>query len=83
MNYAEAKARKHTLDKAAKETGQHLSFFPSGFCGITPPSVKESTEYKAAKMAYKIASDRLRAFNALFFKQYKAEIKADRLRAGG
>ena len=78
MTYPEAKAIAEALWADVKSTGAILQGFPKGRMGLTPDDVKASAEFQAAKRAYDVAFKRLRDFNGVFTKTFKAEIRAER-----
>lgn len=79
--YESAKARKSELEAESARTSGILNTFPKGGpMGLTPDSVKNSSEYKAAKVAYDKAASALRAYNTTFLSQFAKEYKADRRR---
>ncbi len=50
----------------------------SGHCGITPDVIKYSPEFVALKRQLDKAWHDLRAYNAVFSKEFRKEIRADR-----
>ena len=75
-SFESAKKQAELLNHAVDITTAVLKAFPTGAMGLTPDDVKASDTYKAAKKSFDTAFARLRAFNAVFVKQYKKELAA-------
>lgn len=81
MTYATAKAAREALQEQTRIAGDRLKAIPgvgSGPMGLTPDHVKNSPDYKDARLTYDRAFEAERRYNALFVKMYKREIQADR-----
>jgi hypothetical protein len=84
MDYATAKAHSEKLyaeSVAASRALEALSG-PKGRMGLTPDSVKATSEWKAAKHASDAAFAALRKFNATFVRRFAKEIARDRRERG-
>lgn len=81
MTFQEAKERKIHLESAccvADIALKSIDGVGTGAMGLTPDSVRNSPEYKAAREAFSQSFARLRAFNAFFVKAFKTELKEER-----
>lgn len=81
MTFKEAKEHKTHLESvcyAADIALKSIDGVGTGAMGLTPDSVKNSPEYKAAREAFSQSFARLRAFNEFFIKAFKTELKEER-----
>ena len=81
MNFQEAKAYKAQLESLLDFADKRLKAFDSygkSAMGMTPDHVKVMPEWKEAKMAFDIAFQNLRNFNAKYTKVFKKEIQEER-----
>lgn len=78
MNYIEAKQIADRLNAESSALGAVLESFPRNAVGLVSDEVRVTPEYQQAKAAFDRSFARLRAFNAVFVKQYKRERAADR-----
>ena len=81
MNFQEAKAYKAQLENLLDFADKRLKAFDSygkSPMGLTPDHVKAMPEWKEAKMAFEIAFQNLRNFNAKYTKAFKKEIQEER-----
>lgn len=81
MEYIIAKQTAAQLDKEYSEASAALKSIPginSGAMGLTPEHVRITVEYKVAHNKYKHAFEALRNFNAIYCKQYRKELAAER-----
>src|SRR4051812_48645006 len=78
--YIAKQARQNIQDRldAASKTLKAIPEVGSGPMGLTPDHVRLRPEYRAAKQAYEMVWAELRAFNAVFVKQFKKEIAGER-----
>jgi hypothetical protein len=73
MSEAEQALKFVTVDVA-----QRLGVPERGPTGLTPDTVKEAPEWRAAKARVDKAFARLRSFNATFVKRFAKELRAER-----
>lgn len=76
-----AKQTAALLDAHYSAACKNLSAIPgisSGPMGLTPDNVKARPDYRIAKAAFDKAFAKMRAFNAVYVKQYKKELAAER-----
>lgn len=78
MNYAVAKELKACAESRVQAAGMALKKFSRLPNSLTPDHVKTSQDYRQSKTEFNLAFSELRAFNGIFLKRFKAEIKADR-----
>jgi len=81
MCYEVAKEMQSVLIAHHREASAALRAVPgisSGSMGLTPDAVKASPAYREAREDYHACHEALGRFNRWFFKQYKAEIRAER-----
>lgn len=60
---SEASTTPARLENAVTQASAKLKAFPRGATGLTPDSVKGTTEYQSAKREYALAFKRLQDFN--------------------
>ena len=81
MNFQEAKAYKAQLENLLDFADNRLKSFDSygkSAMGLTPDHVKSMPEWQEAKMAFELAFQNLRNFNAKYNKAFKKEIQEER-----
>ena len=80
MNYQEAKEKSNELEKIYADAKIQLKMISGvkSSIGLTSDSVKQSEPYKIAKANLDTAFRNIQAFNVLFVKQFKAEIRAEK-----
>ena len=80
MNYQEAKEKSNELEKIYADAKVQLKMISGvkSSIGLTSDSVKQSEPYKIANAALYRALRNIQAFNVLFVKQFKAEIRAEK-----
>lgn len=81
MEYTIAKQISAQMDADYSAACKALGTIPgvgSGPMGLTPDDVLATPEYKAARTAMNKAFAQLRAFNAVYVKQFKKELAAER-----
>ena len=57
-------SERERLELDVQRASQALKRFPKGPMGLTPAHVKASPGWRAAREAYRVAFERLRAYNA-------------------
>ena len=77
MTYQDAKAEQDVLYAAMEAAAKPLKAYPKTEIGLTPDHAK-TDQWRADRMAYRIAFNRLRDFNAVFVKRFKKEIREER-----
>ena len=78
MNFQEAKAYKTQLENLLDFADKRLKAFDSygkTAMGLTPDHVRAMPEWQEAKMAFEIAFQNLRNFNAKYTKAFKKKFK--------
>ena len=81
MNFQEAKAYKTQLESVLDFADKRLKAFDSygkSAMGMTPDHVRAMPEWQEAKLAFDIAFQNLRNFNAKYNKAFKKEIQEER-----
>ncbi len=76
--YAYAKAKCQMLRAQTASLSEILKSFPRGALGLTPDSVKASSDWQAAKKAYDLAFRLERSHNAVFVRRFAREYRAER-----
>jgi hypothetical protein len=80
-DYAQAKALRDELEAESERTSQALKALSGGGpMGLTPATVRTTSEWKAAKRAFDAAFAALRNYNAFYTQRFKREIAHDRRR---
>lgn len=80
-DYAEAKARKAELEAEYERAGRALKALSGGGAmNMTPETVRETSEWKAAKRESDAAFAALRNFNSIYVSRFRREIAQDRRR---
>lgn len=81
MTYETAKAKSIELNSRVNVTCKALRSIEgvgSGPTGLTSATVRKSKQYREAKAAFDAAFKELRAFNGVYVKTYRKEIKEER-----
>lgn len=74
MTFEQARAYQAELEKAVAWAGVALRSLSGGDAmGLTPDRVKATPEYQTAKGDYQTAFSRLRTWNSVYLKEFKAE----------
>jgi hypothetical protein len=77
--YSAARATIADIEAIYKRAGDELGALSGGGAmGLTPDSVKQSPEFRAAQSAFNYWHNRLRAANSEFLRLYKKEYHAER-----
>jgi hypothetical protein len=76
--FEKAKVEEALLEQEVTEAEAALKSFPRGPMGLTPDSVRATSEWRTAKARFDKAFARLRAFNAFFVKKFEKERRAER-----
>jgi len=81
MDYTQATERRDELEAEVDRTSRALKALSGGGpLGLTPDDVRATPEWKAAKRAADDAFAALQAFNKVYVRRFKQEIKRDRQR---
>lgn len=81
MCYEVAKEMKAVMEAREREAAAVLKAVRGdavGPMGLTPDAVKFSPEYRQAKGDWQACNDAARRFNAWFYREFKAQVKAER-----
>ena len=80
MNYQLAKEKSNELEKIYADAKIQLKMISGdkSSIGLTSDSVKQSEPYKIANAALYRSLRNIQAFNVLFVKQFKVEIRSER-----
>ena len=77
IDYATFKKLRAVLDAEYNVASEAIRTFPRLANGLTPDSVRATTEYKSVKSQLDCAFSKVRAFNGKYVKHFSKEIKAD------
>jgi len=78
MNYIEAKEYKHKLESIVETYSERLQGFKKNNLGMIPNEIRETEEYKEAKLDFDKFFNQLQEFNKYFMKQFKKEYSKER-----
>lgn len=78
LTYMQVRAHADAIHAENGRLSDTLNAFPKGDMGLTPDHVRATSEWRAAKLAFDLSFAELRAFNAWYVKEFRAERNADR-----
>lgn len=78
MTFEMAKTEKNNWQTLVDQTSKILNSFPKNEIGLVPDEVKNSPEFKSAKIDYWVAFYKLRQFNLYYIKNFKTQINQER-----